>query len=196
MSLDRRLRDGLGRSPIEIDQGSLNQDLHDVVGRGRRSRRTRRMGTGAIAVAAIVAVVAIGPKALDAFRDVGETRPASPQQLRKQIAGTYTIVVDPAGGAVEAFDMAGTWTVRLLPTGAIEMIAPAAFLGTWDPPTGSLFTLSDSEFRTNALSDLCDGSIATYAWSLDKDRLSFAPITEDCDPRRSLFASSPWAQEA
>ena len=78
---------------------------------------------GTLALAAALATVLIAPKALDAIRSLGETRPASPQELRRQIAGTYTIEVDRAGGAVQEFDLAGTWTISLLPTGAM-MIAP------------------------------------------------------------------------
>jgi hypothetical protein len=101
MSLDRRLREGLDRSSSAIEERLFDRVLEGVVARGRRRRRVRRIAAGTLALAALIGAVVIAPKALDAIRSIGETRPASPQDLMRQIAGTYTIEVDRSGGAVE-----------------------------------------------------------------------------------------------
>lgn len=189
MSLDERLRNGL--EGLDAIEGSPpDRVLDHVVGKGRRRRSTRRLVAGAVAIAAIAAAVTVVPRALDALDSVGETRPASSEELIRQVAGTYRVDVDPAPGTVQAFDMAGAWTIRLLPTGAMRVSPPAAFLSAWDPPTGQLFTITDSDFRTNVLGELCQGRNGTYGWSLQGDRLTFVPITDDCAPRRALLASS------
>jgi hypothetical protein len=194
MSLDRRLREGLDRSSSAIEERLFDRVLEGVVARGRRRRRVRRIAAGTLALAALIGAVVIAPKALDAIRSIGETRPASPQDLMRQIAGTYTIEVDRSGGAVEAFDMAGTWRVRLLPTSAMKIMPPPTYLRSWDPPTGDVFTVAADRLRTNALGRLCLGSIGTYTWFLHDDRLSLAPVTEDCAARRALLTLT-WVRQ-
>jgi len=194
MSLDHRLRQGFEGSSCAIEERSVDHVLDGVVARGRRRRRVRRLAAGALALAALVAAVVIAPKALDAIRSLGETRPASPQDLMRQIAGTYTIEVDRSDSAVEAFDMAGTWRVSLLPTGAMKITPPPTYLRSWDPPTGDVFTVAADRLRTNALGRLCAGSIGTYTWFLHDDRLSLAPVIEDCAARRALLTLT-WVRQ-
>ena len=195
MSLDLRLKDGLDRSSSAIEERSIDHVLDRVVARGRRRRRARRVVTGTLALAALIAAVVIAPKALDAIRSLGETRPASPQDLLRQVAGTYTIEVDRADSAVEKFDMAGTWTVSLLPTGAMMITPPPAYLRLWDQPTGDVFTVAADTIRTNALGRLCTSSIGTYTWVLHDDGLTLAPITEDCVARRTLLTNTTWVRQ-
>jgi hypothetical protein len=195
MSLDRRLKSGLEHSSFAIEERFIDPVLDGVVTRGRHRRRVRRLAAGALALAAVVAAVVIAPKALDAVRSLGETKPASPQQLLRQIAGTYTIEVDRADSAVEEFDLAGTWTIRMLPTGVMMTTPPPAFLRSWDQPTGDVFTVAADTIRTNALSRLCTSRIATYTWVLRDDRLSLAPIAEDCAARRALLTAATWVRQ-
>jgi hypothetical protein len=195
MSLDRRLREGLDRSSSAIEERSFDRVLDGVVARGRRRRRVRRVAAGALALAALVGAVVIVPKALDAVRSFGETKPASPQQLLRQIAGTYTIEVDRADSAVEEFDLAGAWTIRLLPTGAMMITPPPAYIRAWDQPTGDVFTVAADTIRTNALSRLCTSRIGTYTWFLHDERLTLAPVTDDCAARRALFTNTTWVRQ-
>jgi hypothetical protein len=193
MSLDRRLRQGLDRSSSAIEERSFDLVLDGVIARGRRRRRVRRVAAGTLALAALIAAVVIAPKALDAIRSLGETRPASPQDLMRQIAGTYTIEVDRSGGAIEAFDMAGTWTVSLLPTGAMRITPPPEYLQSWDQPTGDVFNVTAAMLRTNALDHRCT-SIGTYTWFLHDEQLTLAPVTEDCAARRALLTAT-WVRQ-
>ena len=195
MSLDRRLRQGFERSSSGIEERSIDGVLDGVVARGRRRRRVRRVAAAMLALAAAVTTVVIAPKALDAIRSFGETKPASPQQLLRQIAGTYTIEVDRSDSAIEALDMAGTWTISLLPTGAMMITPPPAYLRSWDQPTGDVFTVAADTIRTNALSRLCTSRIGTYTWVLRDDRLTLAPVTDDCVPRRTLLTNTTWVRQ-
>jgi hypothetical protein len=195
MSLDRRLREGLDRSSSAIEERPFDGVLDGVVARGRRRRRVRRVAAGTLALAALIAAVVIAPKALDAIRSLGETRPASPQQLLRQIAGTYAFTVDRADGAVEEFDLAGTWTISLLPTGAMMITPPPAYLRSWDQPTGDVFTVAADTIRTNALSRLCTSRIGTYTWVLRDDRLTLAPVSDDCAARRALLTNTNWVRQ-
>jgi hypothetical protein len=195
MSLDRRLKEGLDRSSSAIEERSFDRVLDGVVARGRRRRRVGHVVAWTLAVAALIAAVVIAPKALDAIRSLGETRPASPQQLLRQIAGTYTIEVDRADRAVEKFDMAGTWTISLLPTGAMMITPPPAYLRLWDQPTGDVFTVAVGTIRTNALGRLCTSSIGTYTWVLRDDRLTLAPVSDDCAARRALLTNTTWVRQ-
>jgi hypothetical protein len=195
MSLDRRLREGLDRSSSAIEERLFDRVLEGVVARGRRRRRVRRIAAGTLALAALIGAVLIVPKALDAIRSLGETRPASPQDLMRQFAGTYTIEVDRSDSAVEALDMAGTWTITLLPTGAMRIAPPPAYLRSWDQPTGDEFTVAADTIRTNALGHLCSSSIGTYTWVLRDDRLTLAPVTDDCLARRALLTNTIWIRQ-
>lgn len=195
MSLDRRLRQGLDRSSSAIEERSFDRVLDGVVARGRRRRRVRRVAAGTLALAALIASVVIAPKALDAIRSFGETKPASPQQLLRQIAGTYTIEVDRSDSAIEALHMAGTWTISLLPTGAMMITPPPAYLRLWDQPTGDVFAVAADTIRTNALGRLCTSSIGTYTWVLRDDRLTLAPVTDDCAARRALLTNATWVRQ-
>lgn len=173
----------------------MDHVLDRVVARGRRRRRARRVVAATLALAALIAAVVIAPKALDAIRSLGETRPASPHQLLRQIAGTYTFEVDRADSAVEEFDLAGTWTISLLPTGAMMITPPPAYLRSWDQPTGDVFTVAADTLRTNALGRLCTSSIGTYRWVLRDDRLTLAPVTDNCLPRRTLLTNTTWVRQ-
>jgi hypothetical protein len=195
MSLDIRLRGGLERSSSAIEEPFVDHVLDGVVTRGRRQRRARRIVAATLALAAAAATVVIAPKAVDAVRSIGETKPASPQQLMRQIAGTYSIEVDRADSAVQAFDLAGTWTINLLPTGAMMITPPPAFLRSWDQPTGDVFTVAGDTLRTNALGRLCTSRIGTYTWDLRDDRLTLAPVTEDCAARRALLTNTTWVRQ-
>jgi hypothetical protein len=195
MSLDIRLRGGLERSSSAVEEPFIDHVLDGVVTRGRRRRRVRRVAAATLALAAAIAAVVVAPKALDAIRSLGETRPASPQQLLRQIAGTYTFKVDRADGAVEEFDLAGTWTISLLPTGAMMITPPPAYLRSWDQPTGDVFTVAADTLRTNALGRLCTSSIGTYTWVLRDDRLTLAPVTDICVARRTLLTNTTWVSQ-
>jgi hypothetical protein len=190
MSLDRRLREGLGRLPVELDDGLDRIDV--VLARGRRRRLARRLTSAAPAVVVVAAALFVAPRTLDLLRDGGGARPASPEELARRVAGTYSIALDPGAG-VPAYEQ-GDWTIRLLPSGAMEVSPPAGFTAEFGRPSGAVFSIDGEHFRTNILTDLCLNSIGTYAWTLDDDRLSFTPLTEDCAPRRALLTAAEWVR--
>jgi DNA-binding beta-propeller fold protein YncE len=91
MPLDRRLKRGLSTPIVGIDVASLERDLHEVVQRGRRRRRNRRLAAVVATVAIVVGIVVLAPRALDAFRSLGEPRPAAPLEP-EGIPGVITTV--------------------------------------------------------------------------------------------------------
>jgi hypothetical protein len=191
MSLDERLRQGL--EGLDALEGAPPDEVVDaVLGRGRRSRWARRIVAGGVTLAVAIAGFVVAPKALDALTSYRENRPASPRELRREFSGTYKVEITPGDGAASAFDMTGTWTVDLLPTGAIQMTPPASFARAYGVPSGETFTVSPQGLRTNAFAGLCGSSVATYGWATDGDELSFVPVRDGCEPRRAFFTSADW----
>jgi hypothetical protein len=86
---DERLKRALSGPIAPIDRASLERDLHVVVHRGRRRRRNRQVVMLFVGVAILVLGAALVPRALEALRSVGETRPATPAEPR----GLITTVV-------------------------------------------------------------------------------------------------------
>jgi uncharacterized protein YndB with AHSA1/START domain len=64
MSLERRLREGLEASASVVDV-DVDQQLRQVLDRGRRRRRVVRVATVAAVAAAVVAALVLVPRALD-----------------------------------------------------------------------------------------------------------------------------------
>ena len=194
MSIDSRLRQGLERSASGATE-DLVDNLPGALTRGRR-RRGVILATKAAAIVAAFAILTLGgPRLIDAIRtDQPAVRPAPSVTATdfSAIAGTYTFELSDADATVAANDMAGTWTIRLKPDGAMELSVPVRFTREGQDPAGNAFTLAASQFRTNLFfSDFCH-SVGVYRWSLRGTRLTFTPLSEDCPVRQAIFASQPW----
>src|SRR6266545_8112683 len=85
--------------------------------------------------------------------------------------------------------------VALLPKPAMMITPPPTYLRSWDQPTGDVFTVAADTIPTNALGRLCTSSIGTYTWVLRDDRLTLAPVTEDCAARRALLTTTAWVRQ-
>ena len=92
MRLDRRLKQAFSAPIVGVDAPSLDGDLHVVVRSATRRRRNRRLGIIASALLIVVGAVLLGPRALEAIGDLGETRPATPSKP-EEIFGVITTVV-------------------------------------------------------------------------------------------------------
>ncbi len=195
MSIDSRLRQGLERSAGNAT-ADLVHDLPDALKRGRRRRRII-VAVRATAIATVLAIAAVGgPALVSSFRSNEPAVPApSPSSVATDfspIAGTYTVELTNADPTVAANQMAGTWTIRLGPNGAMRLSIPAGFTREGKSPVGNAFSLAASQFRTNLFySDFCH-SIGVYRWQLRGTRLTFTPLSEDCAVRRAVFASQQW----
>jgi hypothetical protein len=178
---------------FELAPGGLDRLLD------RRSRRQRNRRIGAVVVALVIATAGIGGMVM-AIRDLGDqTRPAttpsiSPAPQRYlQIAGTYTLTLSKDDPRVQELGLAGRYTMRLLPDGVMLLSVPGGFGGEGPSPSGISFRLSGNQFTTNAFVNFtCPGSVGVYRWELDRDRLTFAPLEEECEVRQVLFSSEPW----
>lgn len=92
MRLDRRLKQAFSAPIVGVDSPSLDGDLPVVVRSATRRRRNRRLGIIASALLVVVGAVLLGPRALEAIGELGETRPATPPKP-EEIRGVITTVV-------------------------------------------------------------------------------------------------------
>ena len=103
---DERLKRALSGPVIPIDGASMERDLHVIVWRGRRRRRNRQLAMLSVGAAAVVLGALLVPRALEALRSVGETRPARPADPRGIITTVAGIGIAKSSGdgglAVEA----------------------------------------------------------------------------------------------
>ena len=194
MSIDSRLRRGLERSANAATE-DLVDNLPEALTRGRRRQRAI-VATKTIAIAAGIAVVVLGgPRLVVAIRTDQPAVKPSPSVTATDssaIAGTYTFELSDADATVAANDMAGIWTIRLKPDGAMELSVPASFTREGQDPAGNALTHAATQLRTNLFfSDFCH-SVGVYRWALRGTRLTFTPLSEDCPVRQAIFASQPW----
>lgn len=165
--------------------------------RRRRKDRNQRIKAGVVAVF----ILGVGAWAVSPLLGglASHPQPASSpistpgQQFYPEIAGNYAVTLSAADQGVAAHGLAGTYTMRLFPDGAVLLSAPVGSLREGTAPSGITYRLSDGEFTTNAFVNIsCPGSIGTYRWSLADGRLVFTTLQDDCPVRRTLFASKPW----
>jgi WD40 repeat protein len=96
MSLDRLLRDGLGRSSIGSLE-PLDLVLDHVVVRGRRRRRIRRALIALCTVGAVAAAVVVLPSALEAIRNPARPGPATHDERPDRTLGAPLLAVEGYG---------------------------------------------------------------------------------------------------
>jgi sugar lactone lactonase YvrE len=94
MRLEQRLKQALSGPVMGVDAASLERDLHVIVQRGRRRRRSRRLALLTIGVAAVVGGVVFVPRALEAIRSAGGTRPATPEEPQAKTGIITTVAGD------------------------------------------------------------------------------------------------------
>ena len=138
MSLERRLREELQREASLIEP-DVERHLGAVEA---RSRRRKGIGAGPLLVATAVVVAAIilrvpdprlgeapgGSPSPSPTASIETSPPASGAATYPQIAGTYLTALDAADPAVKRDSLAGTWTMRLQPDGAVFLSSPASFV--------------------------------------------------------------------
>ena len=178
---------------FELAPGGLDRLLD------RRSRRQRNRRIGAVVVALVIGTAGIGGTVMMLGGLGDQTRPATTPSigpaphLYPQIAGTYTLTLSNDDPRVQEHDLAGRYTMRLLPDGVMLLSVPEGSGGEGPSPSGISFRLSGNQFTTNAFVNFtCPGSVGVYRWELDGNLLTFAPLEEGCDIRQVLFSSEPW----
>jgi hypothetical protein len=200
MSLERRLRDELRREAEAIEP-DVERHLGAVEA---RARRRGGIGTSTLLLAAAIVVAAIILRVPDPRLgvDSGSSSAPTPVALSSpspsapatypEIAGTYVTTLDSANTAVTRDGVAGTWTMRLEPSGVVFLSPPASFVPGASGLSGIAFSLVGDRFRTNLFyNDYCN-SIGTYAWSRTGNKLTFTQVDDNCSIRRTLLATTPW----
>ena len=208
MSLDRRLREELRREAAAIEP---DVDRHlGAVEAGARRRGSIGASTLLVAAAIVVAAIILrfpgglgsepgggpGPSIGASLSPVASASPltssSSTPTSYPEIAGTYVAALDAANAAVKRDGVAGSWTMRLEPTGAVLLSPPRSFVPGASGLSGIAFSLTGDRFRTNLLySDYCN-SVGTYVWSLIAGGLTLTAVDDTCSIRRTLLTTTPW----
>jgi hypothetical protein len=178
---------------FELAPGALDR----LFERRRRKQRNIRIRA---AVLALVVGAAGTWGAVSALREIGTERRPAEQPSRPEsyslIVGTYTVRLDDDDPVARANGLAGTYTMRLLPNGVMELLVPPNSLLEGPSPSGITFRLSGNQFTTNAFVSLtCANTVGVYRWLLRGNRLTLTPLQEPCDVRAALFGSRPWERE-
>jgi hypothetical protein len=200
MSIDRRLREGVGRITSEVDP-DVDRHLDQARRHARRKIAFRRAGAVLAAAGVIAGVVLLGPHAIDALGNLTRQQPASNPTPRQHstilignqaIAGTYGRTVPADEAIIRTDHLAGRWSMTLRPDGTMAMIAPRPFTGVL---SGILYHIQGNRFRTNLfVQDLCSNVAVTYQWTRSGSELSLTPLDDPCEARVALLASGPWTR--
>ena len=175
-------------APADAEQ--VDADVERHLGAVEAKARGERGLSGAwlVAAAAIVSIallVRVGGQRGEAPA-VGASPAASPPAVvaspsgpvsYPQIAGTYTVTLDPSDPAVARDGLGGSWTMRLQPDGLVLLSPPSTYAAGSDALTGVAFSLEGDRFRTNLFyNDACN-AVGTYTWSLQGGRLALRQST-------------------
>jgi hypothetical protein len=196
--IDRRLRNELQRDAERIDP-EVERNLGAVEARGRRSSN---LGAPMLLAATVVIALVVGLRLVQPEAPSVGASPtpgpaasgpsASAAASFDAIAGTYLVTLDGTDPVVAANKLAGTWTMRLAADGEIFLSSPETFGSGTGNLSGLAFSLQGDRFRSNIFyNDFC-GSIGTYTWARSGGKLSFAPVDDTCQARRTLLATAPW----
>jgi hypothetical protein len=189
MSLDRRLRSALNRAGQTV-QPDTDERLRIVLDRGR-IRRGPPIGLALVGAAAIVILV-VGTRFLPSLQGPAAV-PTSTSDPRAAVAGTYTVSLLADDPGVADLGIAGTWSITLHPSGAIDIDPPDTFAGS--AASGHTFAINGDSFRTDLYyNDYCD-SIASYRLVVEAGTLAFDQSDDTCAIRVALLAMHPWTRE-
>jgi hypothetical protein len=201
MAFERRLREELRRDGEQIE-ANVERNLGTVEALSRRQRDVPSVGLLAAAiVVALVVLVRVGEPPSNTRPGTGTSPTVAPPSIvpppsgaatYPQIAGTYTVSLDPSDKAVERDGLGGMWTMRLQPDGLVLLSPPSTFASGTAGLTGIAFSLEGDRFRTNLFyNDYCS-SVGTYTWALRAGRLALTSVDDTCAIRRTLLATTPW----
>jgi hypothetical protein len=179
MSIDERLRDGLGLNGAAIPDDT--ELALDTIWRRRRRRVRLRVVAASVVV---VGAAAIAPWAVGEFRDQGQVIATSSSS---ELVGAWAVDV-PAGSG----DLSGRWIVKVQPDGAMDLDPPSGL--RQQLTSGSTLQVTGSSLRTNALIDYpgCqapDAAIGRYSWQRSGSTVVFRVVSDGCEARQRLFAA-------
>ena len=197
MPTGRDLRERFDRVAEQVES-DVPRHLHQTLRIGRRRVLFRRSASVFAVAAAIAVLVIAGPGTLRWIDGLRTNTPAGASDPTPSvtvggapIAGSYSVAIPDAPGAIRRERMAGSWTLRLEPDGTVLVSSPPSFTASI---TGIVFDLAGISCRTNAfVTDLCsnDGP-GLYRWNRTRGSLSFTVIADTCDARVALFSTKSW----
>jgi hypothetical protein len=182
MPTDQQLRLALSEyaSTVAVD---TEADLVEVLGAGRQ-RNQRRVQ---VLIAAAVAVLAIL-----GYAGVHNLARSTPPVITPShsLVGIWTknVTAQQSELVTSGPAAAGPWTLTLDQTGQLSITPPLDYTFANGVPATTTATATAEQIRLTALgSELCNGSDATYQYTVQSPTLQMTPVTEPCDPRRSLL---------
>jgi hypothetical protein len=126
MSLDDRLREGLGLSASGLDARFFDGTLEGVIVGGRRRRRRRRGVAATLIVLTLGVATVFGPKVLDALRSLEGPRPVDspPEDVGSitTVAGTGTAGSWGDGAAATDADLDYPGPIAFGPDGSLYIV--------------------------------------------------------------------------
>ena len=187
MSVDRRLRQALGRSfpnpTPDVDAGL------GLVERKARRAIVRDRVVGAAVAVVITAAFAIVWPLIGSF----ERTPSPGDGGGQSLLDSFAMDLSGHGGALEAAGLDGPWTIAFNGDGTIR----------WSPPPGSgindalprdTFQSTDRTLVTALFQEsLCRGQgVGTYAWVRSGDQLVLRTVDDACALRRVVLSTEAW----
>ena len=83
-----------------------------------------------------------------------DTQPAAPAPPTGDVVGTYRATLQPSDGGAELGDVAGEWTMELMPDGVMLVAPPATFREGASVQSGVSYSIDGERFRTNLFQQL------------------------------------------
>ena len=181
------LRERLEREGQRV---SLPADAADrMFERGRRRARTRRAGALALGAALLLVVIMIVRSGLPSGDRAPQPATPTPTTPR-DIAGTYSALLPAGDPDVARLDMNGTYTLHLGADGTMGISSPRAVNL---PGTTFTFELERGRMITDALVGTGCDERGIYRVALQAGSLALSPVTDTCDVRATLLATSDWS---
>ena len=193
MPLDQRLRETLERTAAGHEP-DVELRLDAVLRHGvRRQRQTGLGGVLAAAAGVVVLVVVVRIAGDQLFGPPAPTStPGVSPTTNDAIAGRYTVTLlaSEPGVTTGDVDLTGTWTMTLLPSGAMELAPPPDFEGS--RAEGHAYSLDGATFRTDLwFNDYCS-AVGSYTWTAASETLLLAVADDGCQLRATLLATRAW----
>lgn len=187
MSVDDRLRQGLGANAATFDPG-VETSLDAVRRRGRRAGRARMARAGgmvvAAAAAAVLVTVVVRPVVLEDRSPAPSVSAPSP---------TAELFSRYAADVTRPRSLAGRWAIELSGNGSAIVTPPDGYAGV---VSGTIFTADRARLRINLFAqDVCaEPGNGEYVWSRDGDRLVLAVSNDSCEARTRFFSDNEWVE--